>query len=98
MSTTTLPPFTQAEVDEVVDRAKREILADIADGTVPDDVPDFSSLHDYVDANTYGGLCDGDDWVFRHLWEIPGTDGPAVIDFGNAVQAAVSQWLEAGRP
>ncbi len=39
-------------------RMKSEILADIAAGTVPASVSTFSELHDYVDANEYGGFCD----------------------------------------
>ena len=43
-----------------VARMKSEILADIAAGTVPASVSTFSELHDYVDANEYGGFCDPD--------------------------------------
>ena len=43
---------------ETVARMKTEILADIAAGTVPASVFTFSELHDYVDANEYGGFCD----------------------------------------
>lgn len=69
----------------VIARSKSEILADIADGTVPATVATFSELHDYVDANCYGGLCDD---------ECP----PEVWDAGAEIQEAVHQWLVAGRP
>jgi hypothetical protein len=39
-------------------RMKSEILAHIASGRVPATVASFSELHDYVDANCYGGFCD----------------------------------------
>jgi hypothetical protein len=70
---------------DAVARSKREILADIESGRVPANVPDFSSLHDYVDANEYGGLCD--DALFDDL-----------LPIGNDVQIAVDEWLKAGRP
>lgn len=36
---------------------KNEILTDMSNGVVPYTVNSFSELHDYVDANCYGGLC-----------------------------------------
>lgn len=93
------PPFTPDQVDAAVEQAMIEIEDDISDGTVPADVPDFSSLHDYVDANCYGGLCDGEDGPWHYLWAIrDANDSPAIIDFGNAVQSRVDAWLRAGRP
>jgi len=41
-------------------RMKSEILEDIRTGKVPATVASFSELHDYVDANEYGGFCDDD--------------------------------------
>ena len=41
----------------IIDQMKREILQDISDGIVPETVSSFSELHDYVDANEYGGFC-----------------------------------------
>lgn len=41
-----------------IEQGKREILADIANGQVPADVRNFSHLHDFVDANEYGGVTD----------------------------------------
>jgi hypothetical protein len=42
---------------DAVAKSTREVLAaiaaDVAAGVVPWDVPDFSSLHDFVDANQY---------------------------------------------
>jgi hypothetical protein len=47
-------------LQETIARMKSEILADIVAGTVPASVSSFSELHDYVDANEYGGFCDDD--------------------------------------
>ncbi|KKL21277.1 hypothetical protein LCGC14_2447050 [marine sediment metagenome] len=44
-------------VTDAVERGKSEILADISTGLVPAKVRDFSHLHDFVDANEYGGRC-----------------------------------------
>lgn len=77
-----------SDARERVERSKREILDDIAKGVVPSDVASFSELHDYVDANEYGGLC-----------EEGATDGPVeeFIALGRIVQDEVDAWLKAGR-
>lgn len=68
-------------------RAKAEILADMAEGVVPATVSTFAALHDYVDANEYGGLCEPltgeeeDGFVFE-------SDSTA-----NDVQSALDEWL-----
>lgn len=69
-------------ITEAVEQAKGEILDDMREGTVPTDVTTFSALHDYVDANVYGGLCD-DDAAFD-------------VDAANEVQSTVDRWLAAG--
>jgi hypothetical protein len=66
--------------------AKDEISTHIRLGVVPPTVKRFGELHDYMDANLYGGgaflfsLCGGD------------------CDILNAVQNAVDAWLWNGRP
>lgn len=42
---------------EIVARAKTEVLEDVRDGIVPRDISRAFELHDYVDANEYGGMC-----------------------------------------
>jgi hypothetical protein len=94
---TTQTHYTPADVAAAVAQSKREILADIAAGTTPADVATFSALHDYTDANCYGGLCD-DDGPMSHLWDVEDSSGCAVmLSFGAEVQDAVHQWLVAGR-
>ena len=44
--------------DVAFELAKAEILKDMANGVVPATVDNFSDLHDFVDANMYGGVCD----------------------------------------
>jgi hypothetical protein len=72
-------------IQETIERAKAEVTRDIDRGTVPDTVASFSELHDYVDANGYGG-------AFEQDFDNEQTD------FWNAVQDGVDAWLKAGRP
>lgn len=91
-------------VADSIEQAKREIMEDIASGRVPFTVSSFGRLHDYVDANCYGGLCeDGSGWdaLFPGKYAENGaTDGPKHIavqelfcDAVNQVQDAVDLWL-----
>lgn len=82
-------------VQRSIEQAKREILADIASGRVPADVVTFASLHDYVDANEYGGGCD---WFYDHFREDDANDGDRLWYHANLVMDAVDSWLRAGRP
>lgn len=72
-----------------VDRAKQEILRDIKDGRVPADVKSFGDLHDHVDANEYGGLCEAP-------WFVEGRE-PSILSTADLVQEDVDKWLKAGR-
>lgn len=78
-----LPDFSADELHRVVERAKAEILADVASGTVPSTCASFSELHDYTDANGYGGA-----------FESPFDNNET--DFWNAVQDAVDRWIKQG--
>lgn len=66
--------------------AMRDVLAEIREdqeaGKVPDSVDSFGTLHDFVDANEYGGFCD--DSNPRSGWPV------AAI---NAVQEGVNAIL-----
>ena len=84
-------------IEHAIERSKAEILEDIAAGRVPSTVSSFSELHDYVDANEYGGLCESGTW-----WCIA-DDSVGLIEsdthllhFGQsvAVQNAVDAWLQ----
>jgi hypothetical protein len=77
------PDFSADELHRVVERAKAKILADVASRTVPSTCTSFSELHDYTDANGYGG-------AFERPFDNNETD------FWNAVQAAVDQWIKQG--
>ena len=77
------PDFSAGELHQVVEQAKAEILADVAAGTVPSTCISFSELHDYTDANGYGGAFEG-----------PFDNNET--DFWNAVQTAVDGWIKQG--
>ena len=80
-------------VTSAIERGKAEILSDIGRDIVPEDVHSFSELHDFVDANEYGGLCDGH-------WPIAIIDGEEHLDveLANQVQDALDTWIKDGRP
>jgi hypothetical protein len=72
------------ELDRRTARARREVLADVAAGTVPATVRSFSELHEYVDANGYGGAFED--------------DAPeANDDIWNALQDAIDAWIRSGK-
>lgn len=66
-------------------RAKKEIEEDIQLKIVPYTINRFEDLHDYVDANCYGGLCDEDYKISKDY------------EFENKLQTALNDWLFNGR-
>lgn len=86
------PTQIQWSLAATVARGKAEILTDVQAGRVPATVADFSELHDYVDANGYGGAFEDD---------APGFDAEGSItesgcDFWNEVQEQLAEWIKAG--
>lgn len=71
-------------LDAIADEVKTEIVALIADGTVPSTIQNFGQLHDHLDANELGGLADQNADV--HV------SGVAYI------QESVDAWMKKGRP
>jgi hypothetical protein len=87
---------------EVLDQMKAEINADIAAGKVPATVKSFSELHDYVDANCYGGFCDDNGSMDELIAKFGGRDEnegmpDGAMQFINDAQNLINSWLEAGR-
>lgn len=78
--------------DLSVAQAKREILADMVGGIVPDTVRTFEELHDYVDANEYGGLCDNG-WMQHEADEVT----EETWHWANVVQTELHVWLQTRR-
>ena len=80
---------------EAIARCQREILEDIASGRVPATVERFSQLHDYVDANEYGGACE--DMPICADDDSNIDECHANTDFWNHVHHEVDLWLQRGR-
>lgn len=72
--------------ENILETAKQEILADIANGVVPASVQSFDDLQDYVDANAYGNYLG---WNISKVWD-------ANIYLANAVVDALTAWLKEG--
>ena len=77
---------------------KTQIVADVITGRVPATVTDFASLHDYVDANEYGGLCDDrPDALYGALRGDPEQDMPDdLVVAANEVQGTLDGWIRDG--
>lgn len=93
--TTTIPAL-----NESIERMKKEILENIKTGCVPADCSSFSSLHDYVDANCYGGFCEGDEMqaLIDHFGGIDEDKGmpDALMDYLNNAQDSIDRWIKEG--
>jgi len=74
--------------EAIAERIKAEVLDDMQHGIQPRYPADFSALHDRVDANCYGNLCDGDCPLLAHL------DDQSALDVINAAQEIVERWLK----
>ena len=66
------------------ERAKKEILEDVENGIVPNDVDSFKELHEYVDANGYGGFFEENYAISKDF------------KFENAVQNKLDKWIKSG--
>ncbi|MDP4028388.1 MAG: hypothetical protein Q8P42_05410 [Gallionella sp.] len=91
---------TVPTLDESIEAMKKEIIEDVKSGRVPADCPSFSALHDYVDANCYGGFCEDD--VMQALLEHYGgrdeNEGmpDELMDYFNEAQNSIDRWIKEG--
>jgi len=84
---------TDDDIRAAIRLAEAQVLADIRSGRVPSTVTTFAELHDYVDANEYGGLCQpGPFWQAGDSDDRPDTFDARMTAAG-AVQDAVDGWL-----
>lgn len=81
-----------------LESAKREINEDIASGTIPATVAEFSRLHDYVDGNEYVNDADRPDRLIGPLGKRLKWENDDYIDFTSRLIVALDEWLKAGRP
>ncbi len=90
-----LTPEQQAFVKDAIELGKRQIQFEIAIGRIPPTAIEFSELHNYVDANEFGGLCD--DNRLDALVDRDTNEGSEVFcEIANQVQAALDEWLRHG--
>ena len=93
--TTTIPTL-----DESIERMKHEIIEDVKAGRVPAECPSFSALHDYVDANCYGGFCDDGalQVLIDHFGGRNEDEGMPddLMNYLNDAQNAIDLWLKNG--
>lgn len=93
--TTTIPTL-----DEAIERMKQEIIDDVKSRLVPADCPSFSSLHDYVDANCYGGFCEDEEMqaLTDHFQGSDENEGmpSTLINYLNDAQNSIDHWIRGG--
>jgi hypothetical protein len=87
-------------LDESIERIKKEIIEDKKNGIVPADCPSFSALHNYVDANCYGGFCEDNDLqaLVDHFGGRDADEGmpDALMDYLNEAQYSIDRWIKEG--
>ncbi len=85
--------------ETISERMKREILDDVASGTVPAKVAGFTDLHTYVDANCYGGteaLFDAAHDAAPDTEEGHTAAWNSFCDLVNPAIEAVDAWIKSG--
>ena len=90
-------PVDIPTLEETVNRMKAEIMFDMDHGEVPRTVKSFGELHDYVDANCYGGFCHAiADRMIEHFGGRDSDEGmpQGMLDYINAAQDAIDAWLK----
>ena len=85
--------------NEIAERMKCEILEDVSAGTVPANVAGYTDLHEYVDANCYGGteaLFDAAHAAAPDTEEAHTSAWNSFCDLVNPAIEAVDAWIESG--
>jgi len=91
---------TVPTLEQTIARIQSEILLDISRGVIPASVGSFSELHDYVDANEYGGFCEDVlcDALIAHFGGRDENEGmpDGLMNYMNAAQDAIDTWIKNG--
>lgn len=87
-------------LEETVTRMQAEVMTDIRAGIVDRRCKSFSDLHDYVDANCYGGFCDDAlaDALIAHFGGRDEHEGmpQGMLDYMNTAQNRIDLWIKEG--
>lgn len=98
--TTESPKQVVLTLEQAIQKIKGEIMDDVRAGVVPASVESFGDLHDYVDANCYGGFCVEEyaDALTEHFGGRDENEGmpDGMLAYINAAQNAVSVWIKEG--
>ena len=85
-------------LDETIGRMKAEIREDMRAGRISNNPAGFADLHDFVDANEYGGFCEDElaDRLIKHFGGRDEHEGmpQGLLDYINAAQEAIDKWLK----
>lgn len=85
-------------LEQLVATMKEEVLQMVQSGRIPRTVRSFSTLHDHMDANCLGGLCEDGlaDALIAHFGGRDTHEGmpQGMLDFINAAQGAIDDWLK----
>ncbi len=80
-------------INQAIELGQRQIQEAIASGQVPPTVTEFGMLHQFLDANEIGGLCDGAEEI-RGVFPRENAEQEAVfVAAANRVQHALDDWL-----
>jgi hypothetical protein len=87
---------TAEAIAKAVETVKGEVAEDVTAGIIPEGVETFSHLHDWVDANMYGG--DDADALWDDALDHAEAARQGIDPYRalNAMQEAVDQWIRSG--
>ena len=93
-----LYPWRQVLLWSVIASMKLGIINDINAKILPPNIVDFRDLHNYVDANEYGGFCI-EEFVEPLIQLFGGRDEDegmpqAMLDFMNEAQGVIDAWIK----
>jgi hypothetical protein len=77
---------------KLIESIKTDIIKDVLDGIIPTNCKSFSELHNYVDANEYGGLCNSSSPF--HIEKFASMQ--IAIEAANIAQIEINCWIKAG--
>lgn len=92
--------MTIPTLKKTVERMKKEIRADVLSLSLPAQVASFSDLHDYVDANEYGGFCEDElcDSLIAHFGGRDHDEGmpDGMLAYMGAARSLIDLWIKSG--